>query len=269
MMNETTTNGFARPMPPTADPFFYGWRDVYRDLPDGHRVWEQIPLTEEDVLHPQEGDHIVQNSAHNRDCAYLKEVLAERLASDSGALVFQDMGVEWDRPELRHHSPDISVILGVRERKPYYSMFVVATEGVRPALIVEVTSPSTRNVDFNEKFQAYHRADVPLYVIVDRNPPDAPPRLIGYRHMPEGYAEFLPDDRGRLWLEPVRLWLGVQGDHVVCYDETGRELGDYTQISRELAAAQARAESEAQARADVEIRLRELEAELRRLRGEP
>ena len=43
----------------------------------------------------------------------------------------------------------------------------VAAEGARPALVVEVTSPSTRENDLGTKPDFYHRAGVPLYVIAD------------------------------------------------------------------------------------------------------
>ena len=39
--------------PPPDNPWYYGWRDVIRTLPDGTRRPEQIPLTLEDALHPQ------------------------------------------------------------------------------------------------------------------------------------------------------------------------------------------------------------------------
>jgi hypothetical protein len=86
----------------------------------------------------------------------------------------------------------------------------------------------------------------------------------------------------------ANLWLGVAGDHVVCYDERGAAFGDYATVVRQAAAAEERAQREAAARAEahacaeveeqarreaaacteVEARLRALEAELRQLRGE-
>jgi len=45
------------PPPPTPprdnDPFRYGWRFMHRVGPDGREDLEQVPLTLEDVLHPQ------------------------------------------------------------------------------------------------------------------------------------------------------------------------------------------------------------------------
>lgn len=271
-MNETTTNGFTRPtppQPPASDPFYYGWRDVYRELPDGRSVWEQIPLTLEDQLHPQEGDHFVEGSQHDVERGYLRDVFKARLADHPDVLVLSDQGVYWGDPDITHHSPDVCVIFGVREQRKNWPSFQTAERGVRPTLIVEIVSPRYRVNDVVKKLGHYNRLSIPWYVIVDREVEDGPRRLLGYRHTPEGFAEFPPDDRGRLWLEPVRLWLGLLDGRIVCYDEGGREFGDYVQISRELDAIRTRAEAEVQARVAVETRLRELEAELRRLRGEP
>jgi hypothetical protein len=41
-----------------------------------------------------------------------------------------------------------------------------------------------------------------------------------------------PDARGWLWLEPLRLWIGVRDGEVYCFDEQGRQLGDYADLAR-------------------------------------
>ena len=46
------------------EPFYYGWRYVRRRYPNGREVVEQVPLTREDVLYPQEGDFVIQNDNH-------------------------------------------------------------------------------------------------------------------------------------------------------------------------------------------------------------
>ena len=66
---------------------------------------------------------------------------------------------------MRHHSPDLSVIFGVKERKDWIT-FDVKTEGVRPRLIIEVTSPATRSNDLVKKVQQY--AKVRRTVLCDR-----------------------------------------------------------------------------------------------------
>lgn len=237
------------------DPYRYGWRYVRRELPDGGEEWDQVPLTLEDVLHPQEGDFIVQTELHHRVTTYLYNVLRARLASNPGAVVLSDCRIAWDVPELRPLGPDIAVIFGVRERRNW-GTFDVARAGASPALVIEVTSPETRALDLVAKLDAYDLAGVPLYVVIDitERRGQRVPRLLGYRRTPTVYAAVAPDERGWLWLEPVRLWLGVDGEQVVCYDETGAAIEDYVAV--------------AAARAEAEARVRELEAELRRLRGD-
>ena len=43
---------------PPPDPFRFGWRYVQQIRANGSKVSVQVPLTLDDVLHPQEGDHI-------------------------------------------------------------------------------------------------------------------------------------------------------------------------------------------------------------------
>jgi Uma2 family endonuclease len=249
------------------DPYRYGWRYVRRSLPDGSVVTDQVPLTLDDVLHPEEGDQVMHSAAHKRRCIYLYNVFRARLQSDPSAVVLHDVRVKWDAPELRPHGPDIMVILGVRERKNW-STFDVAAEGVRPALIVEVTSPETRGIDRLDKVDDYDLAGVPLYVIVDtvtRRGVDTI-RLLVHTQTPHGYQALPADERGRFWLEPVRLFLGIADNEIVCYDEAGQMLSDYADVTLALAAEREALAAEREARVVAEARVQALEAELRRLR---
>jgi Uma2 family endonuclease len=274
MMNPTAPAPSVPPRP-VADPFAIGWRDVPYTLPNGTTAWKKVPLTLEDALHPQEGDTLVENSAHNRDCRYLQDVFERRLADDRTALVLGDCKVLWE--DGVHHSPDIAVIRGVQGVRESYSQFDVQAEGARPRLIIEVVSPNTRVNDVVTKLADYHHYQVSLYVVVDREDEDSPLRLLGYERTPRRYRPIALEEDGRLWLEPLGVYLGVRDNRVVVYDgKTDQELGDYTAVSRALADEQARAEAERQRaeaerqRADTErqraeaaeARVRQLEAEL-------
>ncbi len=239
-------------LPPPDDPFYYGWRDINRRLPDGTLVHEQIPLTLEDCLHPQEGDYIVESDLHDHILSYFATVLRARYADDPTVLVLSDTGVYWDDPELEHQSPDDCVIFGVRQPKEEWPSFNVAEEGTRPSLIIEVVSPNTRSNDIDTKVDHYHRAKVPYYVILDRKRLGGEWTLISYRNTPEGYVEAPPNERGWVWLEPVGLWLGLKDNQPRLYEGTTcEEIGDYETISRFLKEQQARAEAE-KARAETE-----------------
>jgi Uma2 family endonuclease len=281
-----------------ADPYRYGWRYVRRRLPDGSDVRERVPLTPEDLLHPEEEDFIVQNTRHTAICVYLKNVISAQVAHDPTAVVLYDTRVAWDVPDVKPHGPDIALVFGVREQR-VWGTFDVAQEGVRPTLIIEVTSRETRDNDFVTKRNEYALVEVPLYVIIDiyETKSRVFREVLGYRLAPSGYRPILPDERGRLWIEPAGIWIGFNEDQLECYDRAGDLIGDYNEVTAALlraetraqaeadarvqaetraqaeadarVQAETRAQAEADARTQAEARLRELEAELRRLRGEP
>jgi Uma2 family endonuclease len=247
---------------PERDLFRYGWRYIHHPLPSGGETLERVPLTLEDVLHPQEGDFVTHTDDHQRFCVYLYNVLRGLFLHQSTTVVLHDVLVGWDVPELNPHGPDIAVIFGVRERRNW-GKFDVAQEGVRPALIIEVTSPETRQVDLYNKLIEYDQAGVPMYIIVDTHQRKGvmTRRLLGYQMTPEGYAGMAQDERGWLWMDSVELWIGIHENRVECYDRTGNKIEDYEGVMA------ARDEAEVRTQA-AEARLAELEAELLRLPGE-
>ena len=141
------------------DPFRYGWRYVRREHAVNGELYEQIPLTLEDVLYPEVGDFVVHTKAHEDICNYLLDVFNEQVCEDASAAVLHDVRVAWDVPGLRPNGPDITVFFGVQQQQNW-ATFDCAIEGVRPALIVEVTSPDTRHQDLGDKLEIYEEAEV-------------------------------------------------------------------------------------------------------------
>jgi colicin import membrane protein len=269
----TTTT--PQPVPHTdanADPFRYGWRLVLRPTPDNPHHLEQVPLTLEDVLHPEVGDFIVHSDRHETDRMYLTAVLRARLEPSRRAIVLSDVRIAWDLPDLRAHGLDVMVIPGVRKRRNW-STFEVAIERARPALIIEIVSPDARENDVVIKVEQYARAGVAQYVIVDDTGRGGVRRLrlLDYRLEGTAYRLQEPDADGRVHLALADVWLGIRRDHVVCYDAAGREIGDYVTVVRQAAKAEARAKQaatrakeaaararqEAAARAEAEERARQ------------
>jgi Uma2 family endonuclease len=189
-----------------------------------------------------------------------------RTKDDPEALILSDTGVYWEDPTLdfTHHCPDVCAIFGIKKRKPEYPSFFVRKEGVRPRLIVELVSPNTRENDVETKVQHYHRVEIPMFVIADRQSYNDPWKLLGYAWRPDQYIPIPTDLHGRLWLDAVGLWLGADGTRLVCYDRDGTEFGDYTQVRRQLDFLNQAEQRAAQAEAKVKA----LEAELARLRGQ-
>ena len=236
------------------DPYCYGWREILRTLPDGTEIYERVPLTLEDLLHPEVGDFRMHTEEHERFCAYLYYVLRAQVADEPTAIVLHDLRVAWAHPGFRAHGPDISVIFNVQQWQNW-GTFDEAVEGTKPSLIIEITSPGTYSVDLEKKVDHYAQVGVELYVIVDiairRDMPQK--RVLGYRLGPDGYEQLAPNADGWLWLAPVNLWLGWHGEDIACYDTNGNFIEDYTAVTV--------------ARVEAEERIRELEEDLRRLQG--
>jgi colicin import membrane protein len=277
---------------PETDPYIYGWRPIHLITAEGEEAWQHIPLTRDDFIHPQAGDFRMHSEEHERFCTYLYDVLDAQLESDPRAGALYDVRIAWDVAEIKPHSPDIAVVFNVREWRNW-STFDVTEENTRPSLIIEVTSTHVRSADLVDKVEEYEIVRVPFYVIVDcfhRRGKNIR-RLIGY-HLNEDnqYARMQHDEHGRLWLEPVQLWLGFDGDQLLLYNDAGQPIDNYRNMARarqqaesraaeetharqqaEMKAAEAEAQLaiEAQARQQAEARLRELEEQLRRRYADP
>jgi colicin import membrane protein len=268
---------------PQEDPWFYGWRYLEQTDKDGRVKLIQVPLTEEDVLHPQEDDFIVQNDDHTNDCHYLKTILDAHLADRSDIHVFHDHRMDWGVEGIEPHGPDFAVVEGFPEDwDGQRGTFLLTEFGARTLLVIEVTSPTTRRGDLNAKVTEYYEAGIPYYAIVDRQfQGGEQPRMFAYRAGEQGYVLVEPDEEGWLALEPIGLWLRFEEGRLACRDAECRRLLDSREVLQEAQRAEARADAaararqEAQARADAERaraeaaeeRIRQLEAELNRLRG--
>lgn len=233
------------------DPFFYGTRWTSQPGPDGKLCAVAVPMTEWDVLHPQEGDQITQNTPHNRDCRYLTDVSELRLVGIPATVVLCDCQVDLGLLDVKPVGPDLVICRRVRTRGPW-SSFSVPNEGAELALLLEVTSPSTRRVDLEEKPRLYWRAGALCYVIVDQVSMRRGVRQLRLLAYERGTRRFrrMRLRRGRVWLEAIQVWLGIRDGRVVCWDAAGNELLPYAE------AVTAAAE-----------RIRQLEEENRRLRG--
>ncbi len=265
------------------DPYEFGWRYVLRPLPNGDNFEERTPLTLEDILHPQIGDFRMHSRDHELFCLYLHNVFTACVEQDPDATVLHNVRVAWATKGVAPHGPDIAVIFGIKEHRDWKT-FDEVTEGTKPTLVAEITSPKTRQVDLVDKFGEYAQVGVPFYIIIDSYELKGKPirRLLGYQLSGARYVEIQPNEQGWLWLPPLKIWLGLDNNEPYCYDEAGTPIGNYIQIRADLAETktqlaaetQARTEAEAQlaaaaqARTEAETRLCELEAELRRLRGE-
>jgi hypothetical protein len=247
----------AKPEQPwESDPWRYGWRYVEVTMPDGQVQSKRIPLSEADVLHPQEDDFIVQNAAHNEDCEVVKLAIKTLITDRPGFVVLHDCRIDWGVPGIEPHGPDIAVMEDVEDWNPTVGTFRVANHHAKVVLVIEITSPSTRKDDIGIKVDEYYRAGIPLYILVD-----APVinevrtlRLIPYKADAGGFEVLPLDERGRFWIEAIGMWIGADGTEVACWDVNEKRLGLHLGALREVEEAR----REVQAEKTLVAALREL-----------
>jgi flagellar biosynthesis GTPase FlhF len=174
--------------------------------------------------------------------------------------VFCDHRIDFSVADIEPFGPDIAVFEPVPEWNGNRGTFVAAEFGARPLLVVEVTSPSTRKNDVGIKIDLYERCAVPLYVIIDRQSGEDGTTLTlwAYHLGPNGYETVEVDDQGRLWLDPVKLWLGLVDGRAACFDAAGRRILPAVDLAKQAAEMTARLEEEAESRRESEERLRTL-----------
>jgi Uma2 family endonuclease len=250
------------PLPPQCeedDPFRYGRRYVKRVLPNGREVLDVVPLTLEDVLHPQEGDEISERPRQRKDSEYLAPILRQRIQRVPGGHLTDDCLVEW-RPGLPRHAPDFAAFEGLtKEPSDDVGVFQVAEYGAKCLFALEIVSPLTRTNDVDAKLEEYHEARVPLYLLIDQEVEGGPRRLLAYRWKSDGYQLVKLDSQGRVALKKLGLLLGVRDDRAVAYDaETGEELAGYGQLEDRNAQLQ-------EAYEEARQRIRDLEQKLKKL----
>jgi len=252
------------------NPFLYGWRFLRHVQPDGTIELEQVPLTLEDVLHPQEGDETLETPRHEMECSYLAWALRAYHAGNSTLCIFNDCLIDWGVEGVRNHSPDVSVFRDVRNPPDLTrGTFVVAASGGQPVLAIEVVSQETRVNDVTHKFAEYWQVGLPLYVIIDQEREGGPRRVLGYRWGPQRFEPLQLDAEGRLLIEPLNVRIGLKDGGVVLYDAAkGQQLADPVAAIQQLKAAEERERQQSQARQKAEERIIQMEDELRRLRGQ-
>jgi Uma2 family endonuclease len=288
------------PVPTADDPFALGWR-YDPTAPDGVR-----PLTEDDLVFPAEEDFVVNNHAHIEDRGLVAAVFQLRALGRPGLRVLGNHRIDFQVPGLKPLGPDVIVLNGEdRPWDPGRGTFPVVSMAARPLVVVEITSPTTRRKDLTEKMTRFYQAGVPLYVLVDLpyGGGRRPRGIVAHQAGPAGYEPLPPAADGRVWVEVVDVWLADEAGRVALYDAASRRFADYATTKLQLVSETARADAERKkadaerkkadaerkkadaerkkadaerkkaarekARADAaDARVAELEAELRRLRGQ-
>lgn len=259
-MNPDLEMAIPEPVPTAENPYARGWR--YTGL-DGEDDW-RVPLTEDDLVFPQEGDFVVNNKAHHDDLAYLESVFTRRIADRPELRLLADHLIDFQHPQLKKWlGPDLILFNGEAKLwNPNRGVFPVKRMKARPLFAVEVTSPNTRRLDLTKKMGLFYLVGVPVYVIIDLPSGGAkrPMGIVAFQAGPTEYEQLPPERNGRVWLEVVEVFLAYEKKRVVCYDRHGTRIPDAVGLAAEVKVEKARAD-------EATRKLAELEAELQRLRG--
>lgn len=257
------------PKDPENDRWRYGERYSQRVGPNGDVIYDRVPLKQEDLLFPQEGDRPVITEGDRDDVFYLLAILQSQAAGHRDRHVFSDHRIDFEAAGIEPLGPDLIVFDGVEDWDRSRGTFPVVTMAAAPVLAIEITSPDTRRFDLRVKPDLYYRCGVPCYAIVDRQSGGGSQvRVLGFQAAGRRYVAIPADKRGRVWLEPVGLALGVANDRATCYDKRGRRIPSPQEQAEKKAAAKGRALAQSEReKAEMQQRIAALEAQLGRLGG--
>ncbi len=260
------------------DEFHYGFRTVV-DGESGES--HQVPLTPDDFLDPEEGDHFMQGTLHELEVDRLRGIFRFHLRDREDVTVYCDLKIEWGIPGVSNPAPDVSVIRNVTDPGRPRGTFSVPDEEGRPIFVLEVVSPRYRSQDINDKPEIYRRAGVFEYIIVDPHlsGDKVAYEVTGHRLIGNRYISIHPDDRGRIYSQTTDVWIGPteSKDGVIVEDgQTGEPiLPDMERADAEAGRADAeagRADAEAKARKAAEeqanIEAKRANAEAKRANAE-
>ncbi len=169
-----------------------------------------IPPRGEDL--PYDDGEPMESERHREQMNLLIDSLRDAWRERRDFYVGGNMGIYFSETQARNNdfrAPDVFVVLDTerRERKHWV---VWEEEGRTPNVVIELLSESTEAVDRGRKKTIYaqilHVAFYALYDpftgVVEAFQLDAANRT---------YVPIEPDARGRVWCEPLSLYLGVIG----------------------------------------------------------
>ncbi len=255
---------------PDRDPFYIGTRLVNHRDAGGNIVGHHYePLTEADYLHPQEEDRFMTLDRHAESLHYLRSSLKIALRDQPHRRAYTELRIDWQRAEIEPHMPDAVVFENLSADFAFddtKGTFPVDDLGADIVAVFEVTSASTRHIDFGAKFDEFLDLGIPYFIVIDAAAPNGIPIVMGFRWVKGVYRELRRDPKLGVQVPPLRLWFRWEADRLVIADEDGKDIPDVIDTVSALDVERAKAETE-KARADALAR--EVEELRARLNGQP
>ncbi len=216
-----------------------------------------------------DGQPMAETPQHRDNLAYLIEMLRFWFGQEEMVYISGNMFIYYvPGNRLRHMAPDVFVVIGIpKTRIPERRRFLVWEEGKGPDFIIELTSPTTREEDLEDKFQIYQNTlKVREYFLFDPHGEYLDPPLQGFRLVEGRYLEIQPVE-GRLPSEVLGLHLERVGWQLRLYNPaTGRLLPTPPEEREALKRAEAEKGLEKTARQEAEAEVERLRRELEDLR---
>jgi Uma2 family endonuclease len=224
------------------------------------------------VYYPEEDGKVSESDKHFTQGIFLVVALRLYFAARRDAFVGGNLFVYYREGEPKKcFSPDVMVAFGVRPRPiEERGSFRMWEEGVPPAVIIELTSGTTRKQDVERKPTLYRALGVREYYLFDPLGEFLTPRLQGFYLNPQGAYEHRAGDALdspalglRLVLHEgwLRLWNPATGAFLPTPSESeaARLIAEADRLTAEAALDQERA-----ARLAAEAEVARLRAELAR-----
>ncbi|MDQ3248893.1 MAG: Uma2 family endonuclease, partial [Chloroflexota bacterium] len=200
--------------PPDPADFFYGRRQRIRYDKTGQPSYTYLPLTPDDFLNPQPGDEFAHGALHDQDVRLAYDLLRHLHRHNPFMTVLSNVKIKWPGDSLAQPAPDLIVISNMVDPDQPRPLFDVQVESAQPVFVLEIVSPHFAQADLVNKVSIYQQAGVAEYVIIDAGLRSTHASsngytVVGYRLAGDVYQPIEPDERGWIYSEINRAWIGV------------------------------------------------------------
>ena len=205
------------------------------------------------VYRESDGRPMAESEVHLDEMIRMIETVRDAFADRADVYVVGNLLLYYEEGNPRASvAPDLMVVKGVPKTPPR-RVYKLWEEGAPPAVVLELTSRSTRREDLRKKWELYARLGVREYFLFDPLGEYLRPPLQGYRLEGGAYVPIAADADGSLLSDELDMRLALVDGELRLFDRrTGAML--LSPAERTAAEAGARRAAEEQAAAEVEAR---------------
>jgi Uma2 family endonuclease len=234
-----------------------------------------VPRPSEEVFYPcSDGEPVAETEVHLLVMLNVIVTLRQFFEAQPRVYAIGNMFLYYEEgnPEARK-APDVMVIKDV-EPRPHRDFFKIWEEGATPAVIFEITSPSTAQEDLEAKKQLYEQLGVREYFLFDPKNEYLEQQLMGYRLINRVYEPLPPAKDGGIVSAELMLVLKPDGSELALHSfRTGERLltppethRHYVQARREIARLDQLLEAADKERQELKAQLKERDQEVEKER---